>query len=103
MRFGTVLALACTLSCCGCFAQQKCYYDTVSAVSGVGLTGDSPVMVMTSGRIIRPGRWTARDYHWLPGDRVLICYRHNDVAHRDEATISGVPRTATTSTRSVSR
>src|SRR5229473_2335900 len=94
MRFGTVLALACTLSCCGCFAQQRCYHDTVSAVSGVGLPGDT--MVMTSGRIFPMRNETARDYHWVPGDKVLICYRHNDVTHQDEAYISSIPGAITT-------
>src|ERR1700680_2924227 len=90
MRIGTVLALACTLSCWVCYAhQQRCYYDTISAVSGVGLQGDT--LVMTSGRIFPVSKETQRAYHWLPDDRVLICYRHNDVAHRDDWEISSIP------------
>ena len=93
MRLVTLLAVSC-ISIMGCFAQQKCYYDTVAAVSGVGLPGAT--LVMTSGQILRMGNETQRGYHWVPGDKVSICHRHNDVANRDEWYIASVPGAITT-------
>ena len=83
----------------GCFAREKCRYDTISAVSDVNLSGHTGrTLVMASGRIFQI--WEKSEHgsnvsslaggQWHEGDRVLMCYRHNDAEHRDEVYIHGL-------------
>ena len=98
ITFLTVLAFSC-ISIMGCFAREKCRYDTISAVSDVNLSGrTSRTLVMASGMIFHP--WAESEHgsnvsslaggQWHEGDRVLMCYRHNDAEHRDEVYIHGL-------------
>jgi len=98
ITFLAVLAFSC-ISTMGCFAREKCRYDTISAVSDVNLSGHtSRTLVMASGRIFQP--WEESEHgsnvsslaggQWHEGDRVLMCYRHNDAEHRDEVYIHGL-------------